>query len=183
MPRIDGLTLASKIRSLDSDAVILFVSAKEEYVFDAIKVQPFRFIRKSHFQSDLSEALEEYLCQNKTEKDNHILTLEIQNEIYRFSVQDIIYIQAKDNYLDIVTNKNHVLIRYKISDMEKLLESYQFLRIHKSYLVNYRYIYTLQNKTVTLENGMTLPVSRYRLSEVQTKFKEYIYDAVQSDNV
>ena len=75
------------------------------------------------------------------------------------------------------------MIRYKISDMERLLESYQFLRIHKSYLVNYRYIYTLQGKTVTLENGTTLPVSRYRLSEVQTKFKEYIYDAVQSDNV
>ena len=183
MPKIDGLTLASKIRSLDSAAVILFVSAKEEYVFDAIKVQPFRFIRKSHFQSDLSEALEEYLHKNKTEKDDHILTLEIQNEIYRFSAQDIIYIQAKDNYLDIVTNKNHVLIRYKISDMEKLLESYQFLRIHKSYLVNYRYIYTLQSKTVTLETGLTLPVSRYRLSEVQTKFKEYIYDTVQSDNV
>ena len=183
MPRINGLTLASKIRSLDLEASIMFISAKEEYVFDAIKVQPFRFIRKSHFQSDLSEALEEYLRQNETEKEDRILTLEIQNEIYRFSIHDIMYIQSKDNYLDIVTDKNHVLIRYKISDMERLLESYQFLRIHKSYLVNYRYIYTLQGKTVTLENGTTLPVSRYRLSEVQTKFKEYIYDAVQSDNV
>ena len=110
------------------------------------KVQPFRFIRKSHFQSDLSEALEKYLRQNETEKEDRILTLEIQNEIYRFSIHDIMYIQSKDNYLDIVTDKNHVLIRYKISDMERLLESYQFLRIHKSYLVNYRYIYTLQGK-------------------------------------
>lgn len=183
MPKVNGLTLASAIRQLDEHAAILFVSAKEEYVFEAIKVQPFRFIRKSHFQSDLCEALEEYLRQNQTEKDADIVTVEAQNEIYRFFVRDILYIQAKDNYLDIVTNKKSTLIRYKISDMETLLAPYQFLRIHKSYLVNYRYIYTLQGKVVTLENGTQLPVSRYRLSEIQTKFKEYIYDAVKSDNL
>ena len=65
--------------------------------------------------------------------------------------------------------------------MEKRLEPYQFLRIHKSYLVNYRYIYSLQNKTVTLEDGTVLPISRYRFLEVQSKFKEYIYDTVKSD--
>ena len=183
MPTVNGLTLASTIREADPGAVIMFVSAKEEYVFDAIKVQPFRFIRKSHFQSDLSEALKEYLRLNQTEKEDTAITIEIQNEIYRFSVHDILYIQAKDNYLDIICDKKNTLIRYKISDMEKLLQPYQFLRIHKSYLVNYRYIYALQGKTVTLENGTKLPVSRYRLCEVQTKFKEYIYDTVKSDRL
>ncbi|MCI7813301.1 MAG: LytTR family DNA-binding domain-containing protein [Lachnospiraceae bacterium] len=183
MPKVNGLTLAATIRSLDESAVIMFVSAKEEYVFDAIKVQPFRFIRKSHFQSDLSEALEEYLRQNQEEKEDTVITIEVQNEIYRFSVSDILYIQAKDNYLDIITAKKNTLIRYKISDMEKLLEPYQFLRIHKSYLVNYRYIFSLQGKTVTLEDGTQLPISRYRLSEVQEKFKECIYNAVKSDNL
>ena len=181
MPKVDGLTLASAIRKFDDGAVIMFVSAKEEYVFDAIKVQPFRFIRKSHFQSDLTEALEEYLRQNQTEKEENFLTLEVQNEIYSFCVNEIVYIQAKDNYLDIITNQKNTLIRYKISDMEKRLEPYQFLRIHKSYLVNYRYIYSLQNKTVTLEDGTVLPISRYRFLEVQSKFKEYIYDTVKSD--
>lgn len=183
MPKVNGLTLASTIRELDETAVIMFISAKEEYVFDAIKVQPFRFIRKSHFQSDLSEALQEYLRQNQTEKEDTVITIEVQNEIYRFSVHDILYIQAKDNYLDIITPKKNTLIRYKISDMETLLEPYLFLRIHKSYLVNYRYIYALQGKTVTLENGIQLPISRYRLLEVQAKFKEYIYDTVKSDNL
>ncbi len=80
-------------------------------------------------------------------------------------------------------NQKHTLIRYKISDMEKCLEPYPFLRIHKSYLVNCRYIYSLQSKTVTLEDGTVLPVSRYRFLEIQSKFKEYMYDTVTSDRL
>lgn len=174
MPEIDGLKAAASIRELDKNAVIMFVSAKEEYVFASFRVQPFRFIRKSHFKTELPEALAEYFNQKMLLDKAEILTISIQNTTYRFNVNEIQYIQAKDNYLDIITGEKNTLIRYKISDMEKLLEKYQFLRIHKSYLVNFQYIYIVRNKQVILENGITLPVSRHRAEEVQIKFKEYI---------
>lgn len=173
MPNINGLKLADTIRSHDSEAVILFVSAKEEYVFDSIKFRPFRFIRKSRFRADLSEALEAYFHQKDTIPVRDSIKLETSHEIYRFYVDEIHYIQAKDNYLDVVTEKP-TLIRYKISEMEQLLTPYRFLRTHKSFLVNYRYIHLIRNKTVLLEDGTVLPVSRYRFNEIQEKFKEYL---------
>lgn len=174
MPEVDGLKVAANIRELDKNAVIMFVSAKEEYVFASFRVQPFRFIRKSHFKSDLPEALNEYFQQKKLPGTTDVLTISLQNTTYRFNVGEIQYIQAKDNYLDIITTHKSTLIRYKISDIEKLLENYQFLRIHKSYLVNFQYIYIVRNKQVILEDGTTLPVSRHRAEEVQSKFKEFI---------
>lgn len=174
MPGLNGLELAAGIRDLDKGAVILFVTAKEEYVFEAFRVQPFRFIRKSHFKAELLEAVGEYFRQREALEPKNILTLEVQNTCYRFDVNEIQYIQAKDNYLDIIGSGKNILIRYKISDMEKLLEPHQFLRVHKSYLVNYQYIYIVRNHEVILENGFKLPVSRRRADEVQQKFKEFI---------
>lgn len=173
MPKVTGLQLAEEIRRKDIDAVILFVSAKEECVFDSIKFRPFRFIRKSRFKQDLREAMENYFSQKEAFPKHDTVTLEVSNEFYRFYADEIRYVQAKDNYLNIVTEKSF-LIRYKISELEILLKPYRFLRIHKSYLVNYRYIHLIRNRTVILEDGSVLPVSRYRLNEVLEKFKEYL---------
>ena len=58
--------------------------------------------------------------------------------------------------------------------MEKQLEDRRFIRIHKSYLVNFRYIYRVNAKTVVPDNGFELPVSRTYQNEAQKKFKEYM---------
>lgn len=174
MPKPTGLELAAQIRRADRAASIMFISSREEYVFEAIKARPFRFVRKSHFKSDLKEALAEFCRMDQPSADNKVLTLEVQSELYRFYIPEILYVQAKDNYLDIVTEERSTLIRYRISDLEKQLEQHRFLRIHKSYLVSFSHIHLIHGREVILKNEARLPISRYRLDAVREKFKEYM---------
>ena len=58
-----------------------------------------------------------------------------------------------------------------MSDMEQKLIPYGFIRIHKSYLVNYRYIKNIQPACVVLDNKKQLPVSRYRLDDIKVEFR------------
>ena len=47
MPNISGLEVAKKLREKGSDIILIFISAHEQYVFDSIEYNPFRYIRKN----------------------------------------------------------------------------------------------------------------------------------------
>lgn len=60
------------------------------------------------------------------------------------------------------------------SKVEALLSSEHFLKIHRSYLVNCEYVAGIENGELTLKNGRTLPVSKYRINEVMNSYLSYI---------
>ena len=57
MQGISGLEVARKIREKGSDIILIFVSAHEQYVFDSIEYNPFRYIRKRRIEKELPLAL------------------------------------------------------------------------------------------------------------------------------
>ena len=71
-------------------------------------------------------------------------------------------------------NKTKVVVEIHSSMeiLEKELSSKGFLRVHKGYLVNYRYISYIANLNITLTNGDILPISRDKNTEIKEKFIE-----------
>lgn len=69
----------------------------------------------------------------------------------------------------------NISIPYTLSSLEKELLPYGFLRVHKGFLVNYRYIFTINRQDIQLDNGDHIPVSKHRVDpyEDQTMFFPY----------
>lgn len=170
MPKIDGLEFAKMILKIQENAVIIFVSAKEEYVFDSFQVHPFSFIRKSKFEEDLERTiLDLSRIYQPTEKE----TCKIYDELghaHEISLKNTLYLEAKDKYVNIVTKEGGFFIRNTLSDMEKMLEDYHFIRIHKSFLVNLHMIYAIKYNKVILDDGQEIPLSRNKVAEVKKRF-------------
>ncbi|GAG79805.1 unnamed protein product, partial [marine sediment metagenome] len=79
--------------------------------------------------------------------------------------EDIIYIEAQDDYVCINTAKKSSLKNDTLANMEKRLDPQKFYRIHRSYILNIDYLnkiesYTKDSRIAILKNGKTLPVSR-----------------------
>lgn len=72
--------------------------------------------------------------------------------------------------LTVVLAQERVSFRYTISAAEELLAPAGFLRIHKSYLVNYRAIARIQKDHVLLTDGQRLPLSKHRYQDVISRF-------------
>ena len=68
MPDVSGMTIAKKIRMQEENIEIVFITNKDELVYDAIKVVPFRFIRKSRFDEEIQEALHEFIAKLNNKK-------------------------------------------------------------------------------------------------------------------
>jgi len=72
----------------------------------------------------------------------------------------------------LVCNENEDHVCGTMKEYENRLRNSGFIRIHKSYLVNYRYIYSIEINDVRLTCGKILPLSRNRVDEVKKKLRE-----------
>ena len=82
----------------------------------------------------------------------------------------IIYFQAENKKVYIVTEDGYKVTDCPLSKIEEELPEGDFFRIHRTCIVNLNYIKSYKNDSVTLENNVTLPVSRYRLKDFQKTF-------------
>jgi len=171
----DGIIFSKKIRKLYPDSFIIFISNKENQVFEAFKSKAFRFIRKTYFQTDILEAIDSLIDCYHEFHFSKTISFNIKNKIYQYQINDIVYIESKNQNIMIMESNNRLTtIRYKISDAEKLLNDKGFIRIHKGYLVNCFYIFCIHKNEVVLDNNLTLPLSKYRYQEVLKSFLHYV---------
>lgn len=174
MPEMDGISICRKIRDVSRETLVIFISNKEELVFQTFEVQPFRFIRKSEFER-LLPSLTESVIQKFQENENKTLriTEPTSGDLYSFEIQSIVYIEAQRKYCRIVTTTGEKSLLTRLMDWEASLNSYQFIKPHRSYLVNPKYITYIGKKNILLKTSEEIPISRGNLDRVKQAFLSY----------
>ena len=85
------------------------------------------------------------------------------------AVEDIKYFEFKTHFINVVCNDGEIRIYGTLREYEEQIGNNGFIRIHKSYLVNFRYMYSVEKNIVLLSSGEELPLSRYRANETKMK--------------
>lgn len=172
MPGIDGMYIAQKIEEHRHNVNIIFITNRNELVFEAIHYRPFRFIRKERLKQEFSEAL---ICVlDEIKRQTMYCEMEIGNRMIEICVKDVLYLESRGHYVIIHReNGNQEVLRAKISEFEKKLERYGFLRVHVGYLVNVRNIFSINSKEICMDNQEHIPVSRKYLEQVRQQHAKY----------
>ncbi len=174
MPEISGFDVAEKI-SDNKRTLIIFVTTHDELVFSSLKFQPFRFIRKSFFDDELSEVLDAVIGVLSKRIAGRKFKLQTKSHDVYVDIEQIVYIEIYGHWLHVHTNDNEVLECYGIlSDYESQLEPFDFVRTYKSYLVNCRYIRSVEKDQVVLDDKTLIPLSRRRINDVNDRFTKYL---------
>lgn len=171
MPQLDGITLGRHLRERAPNAAIIFLSNKEEMVYSAFRVKPLRFLRKNRFEAEIADAVQAVLLSLR-EVERKTVIFEDGKQVYRFSPREILFVEILNRTLIVVRARDSIRLRATITTAEELLVPFGFIRIHKSYLVNYRAIFTIGKKDVLLEDGRALPISKHRYREVLQQFMQ-----------
>ena len=172
MPEISGMELAEQIFSSNMNTNVIFVTNRDDLVFQAIHYQPFRFIRKEKLNQELDEAICHLI--NKLEKDEKMWEVQTKNGTEILALKNILYIESCKHYLRIRHMDGECEMREKISNLEKWMSNYGFVQTHRSYLVNVRYMKMVRANEVELDNGEILSVSRDKAQEVKKKQMIYL---------
>lgn len=174
MPGMDGLALASSIRAAGNAAAVIFITGIENRVFEAIRVQPLRFVRKSHLKAELPEAIHA-LCDQLRMEEQSALVLQSERMLLRIPVRQILYVESSDKNQRVVLSGQEHETRATMGSFEDQLLSQGFLRIHRCYLVNLRSVYSIDGSDAVLADGTRLPISRTKLAEVKNAFRRMMF--------
>lgn len=177
MPELDGFQLAAKISS-SNDCYIIFVTNHPELVYDSLYFRPLNFITKSN-DSFFTEKLHSVVNQLFNEmKQNTTIVLE-NKEVGRISLQlkNIYYIASSKHYVIYHSEHNEpIKIRGNIGELETCYSKYDFVRIHKSFLVNLRHVFNIdRNKDeIIFKQGFRLNMSKNYKQTVDEKLTQYL---------
>lgn len=173
MPDVSGLEVAKKLRQKNSDIILIFISAHEQYVFESIEYNPFRYIRKNRIEKELIPALKAAYQRLEEMQDSYIIVKTEEAEV-RVKHSNIMYFETTARKVGIhLKNGEVLLVRKTIKELEQQLNDEHFIKIHSGCVVNAKYISKYSNHDITLDNGEQLIVSRTRIKSVKMTLMNY----------
>lgn len=172
MPSADGIELAKKIRAGSAKTDFIFVSSREEKVFESFCVSPFRFVRKSRFNAELTEAVRAYVRDRAGRDKTVSFCINKNASIVTLHIEDILYIESFKNnqYVHLAQIPEPLCLNETMEELEERFRENDFFRIHKSYLVNFRSVTRLEKDCVLLSTGEELLLSRRKAKEAKEAF-------------
>ncbi|MCF0230010.1 MAG: response regulator transcription factor [Parasporobacterium sp.] len=179
MPGIDGFEICKYVRSHAQGCLVIFISNKAELVFQSFEYQPFRFIRKCDLKKltpQLIQSVHEEWCRN----ENHTLCISRSNggDIYSIDIREINFIEAQRKQTDVVTDKEVLHVNISFTNIENKLKDYDFMKPHRSFLVNPKKIYLIKHSSVQLYGGIEVPISKKRAADFRKEYLDYIKQEV-----
>ncbi|MBL7801944.1 MAG: response regulator transcription factor [Chitinophagales bacterium] len=176
MPGMTGIEMLSK---LSKRPITVITTANHDKALDAYNldvvdylVKPFSFDR---FQRSVERAKAQLSYKNSDQKDllekPNYITVKSDYKVVKILLDEIRYIEGLGEYVKIVLEKNFVVTLEALKNLEKTLPEQNFVRIHKSYIANTKFVRTITSTSVTLKDGHALPVGKVYKDEVKAKFK------------
>lgn len=175
MPNEDGITIKNKLESVDKVEKIVFISSHIEKMKMAFGLKVIGFIEKPIIQEELLFWVNNVYTNFKY---SNVITIK-DREVKEI---DIKYVSADGNYTVAKMNDNEQTdsIRKSIREWEAQLTD-DFVRIHKSYLVNLNYIREIRYTCILLDDA-ELPVGRTYIESLKEKYEKFILKKVKERN-
>jgi two-component system LytT family response regulator len=178
MPKINGFEM---LELVDNPPAVIFTTAFDEYAIKAFEAHAIDYLLKPFDQERFDKALQKWQEQktNTPEKNTQDLletasqspsqsqriVIKDGSKIKIIPVADVMYLEAADDYVKIHTKDGYFLKNKTMNHFEQVLDRSQFVRCHRSYIVNIQQItridpYEKDNHVAVLRSGVKVPVSR-----------------------
>ena len=183
MPKITGLEM---LELLEDPPAVIFTTAYDEYAIKAFEIHALDYLLKPFSKERFEKALFKYqkpesvapkreLSEKLKNWETHVqrVVLKDKNDIKIIPFQDIHYLEANDDYVNIYTKEGKFLKNKTLTFFEQVLDPESFARIHRSYMVKISEITKIEpqekgNYMLKIKTGEILPISRSRFPKLKS---------------
>lgn len=173
MPGISGLDAAKKIREKDDRVVILFVTNMAQYAINGYEVDAVDYLIKPIGYYDFTMKFSKALKRIATSEAKSIV-LECVDGARRIKLAEISYVEVIGHYIIYHGIEAEYKARGSMAEHEKELSAYSFVRIHKSYLVNMKFLDNIKANEIELSNSVSLPIGRAYKDGLMSLYLDYL---------
>lgn len=166
MPLLSGLEF---LESLQNPPIVILTTAYSEFALDAFRLNVADYLLKPYtfqrFFQATQKAVElfksQHLLNSTTVNKSNDMFIRQGDSFQKINYNEILLIEAMQNYLKIYLENNKFVIHQTMSAIEEILPKEIFFRVHNSYLVNVNHIESV-GKTKLTVNKKEVPISKYR---------------------
>lgn len=180
MEGIDGMETARRIRNSNRQTVLIFLTAWEEYVFQAFDVGAFHYLvkpfRKEKFYQVLEAAVKkarENKVSPEEKKEEKNIIVKVGAITRKINTNEIIYAEVRNRKVTLHTTQGSLEFYGKLSDLAQELGE-DFVRPHRSYVINLRYVLRYCATDITMEDGTVILMAKQKYREFVKKYLHYI---------
>ncbi len=188
MPKVNGFEL---LEILSDPPAVIFTTAFDEYALKAFEVNAIDYLLKPFSSHRFNNALEKFLARTNNNESSpesdlaSLVSIEYPEEQQRIVIKDgseikiipintVHYIEAYDDYVKIMTSEGKFLKKKTLAHYENVLKSKQFVRIHRSFLLNITELTRIESfeknsYVAILKSGARLAISRSAYSDLKSK--------------
>lgn len=178
LPGISGNKTSKIIKDRNKELVLVFISGVYLPTPENFCVQPYRYLLKQSNPSEIQKELGTILKYTKEHKGKKYFIAEDDGMYQKIDIDEILYfsIIRRGCEIHILQNGTGKILRTRkrIQEIEEELRKEYFCRIHKSFLVNPRYITEVKKSEIKMENNEILSVSKARRKTFEDMFAEYL---------
>lgn len=173
MPKINGFEMLELVEQAPS---VIFTTAFDEYAIKAFEANALDYLLKPFTQERFDKAMEKWNNQQgspvdlsnvprKQLEENQRIVIKDGQQIRILPIRDVLCIEAYDDYVKVHTSEKYFLKKKTMMYYEETLQTEDFLRIHRSFLLNLHHLTKIESfeknsYQATLSNGLRIPVSR-----------------------
>lgn len=169
MGQMNGIEVAKRLRESGYHGIIVFLTAFREYVFRGYEVRALNYLLKPVKENTL------FLCLDEIAKElsNNTYIYRNKQEIVSIPYTDILTFSSRLHYVDILTVDGKCY--EQMSTLNKIIVHLpsEFIRTHRSYIVNMAHIYRITSGTIELSNHLTTQIARSYSKDVISAFAKY----------
>ena len=176
MPDLNGMEF---VKSLSHPPKVIFTTAYSEYAVEGFRVDALDYLLKpisySHFLKAANKAKEWFDRREQKpiqiESNDEFLFIKSEYKIVRINLADITYVEGMREYVRIhLTGQSPVMTLMSLTKLEEKLPGSEFMRVHRSFIVNLQKITTVERNRIVFDKGVYIPIS----DAYKEKFQEFL---------
>ena len=175
MPGMDGMETARILRQKNERMVLIFVTAVEEYVFQAFDVAAFHYLVKpfsdEKFEEVVKRAVRSIEKYSENQSDEKYMMVQSGGSHMKVFLKDIVYAEVYNRKVIIHTRDTNIEYYGKLQELSEIAGA-DFFRTHRAYLVHFKYVQKYDANCVTMENGTAL-IAKQNYSEFVKQYLKY----------
>ncbi len=178
MPGVSGIQAAQELKELDRNVRLVFVSTSPEFAVESYSLGAYYYLLKP-IDADSFFALLDRIRGELSAQAEQGLILKSREGIVRVSFAQLVYVEVINKTVFFYLSDGIVHeVSATLADFEgELLLRPEFLKTHRSYLVNLSYVQAIDINCVMMKNGHNVPVSRKRRGQVQDAYVQFLHQA------
>lgn len=172
MKDINGMELAKKVRAMDRNVKIIFLTGIKDYVFEGYEVGAARYILKPLKEKEFFKTLDS-IGEEVKESGTSYFIFSYQGENIKLSYEEIIKIEVDGHYVNMLTIDNEYRWKESLLKIKESLESKGFVMANRSVLVNVMHIEKITKASCIMCGDIFVPISRNSYKAVNEAFINY----------